>query len=169
MMHCPCGTKKDYSECCGAYIEGTKVPPSPEALMRSRYTAFSSSNMDYIASTMKGTAAKDFDPVDAGSWSKKAKWLGLNIVNASPLQDNGTKGYVEFIANFRLEGREQRIHEVSEFKLQDGRWYYIDGQLVSPPTQHRSQAKIGRNDPCSCGSGKKYKKCCGVGDAGDIS
>jgi preprotein translocase subunit SecA len=31
-------------------------------------------------------------------------------------------------------------------------------------------AKVGRNDPCPCGSGKKYKKCCGaVGSAGDDS
>jgi preprotein translocase subunit SecA len=31
------------------------------------------------------------------------------------------------------------------------------------PTQRRTGEKVGRNDPCPCGSGKKYKKCCGAG------
>jgi len=33
---------------------------------------------------------------------------------------------------------------------------------ASPPTVHRSDDKVGRNDPCPCGSGKKYKKCHGA-------
>lgn len=160
MINCPCGTKNDYAECCGSYISGVKNPPNPEALMRSRYTAFSKGDMDYIAATMRGPAAEDFDPLDARSWAQKAQWLGLNVVNVTPLEDKGTKGFVEFIANFKLDDREQRIHEIGEFHLKEGRWYYFDGKLVSQPTHHRATSKVGRNDACPCGSGKKFKKCC---------
>jgi SEC-C motif-containing protein len=50
---------------------------------------------------------------------------------------------------------------VSRFLKQDGEWYFVDGQLVAPKTEKRNQPKVGRNDPCPCGSAKKYKKCCG--------
>ena len=32
---------------------------------------------------------------------------------------------------------------------------------AAPLTQVRNEVKIGRNEPCTCGSGKKYKHCCG--------
>jgi SEC-C motif-containing protein len=51
-------------------------------------------------------------------------------------------------------------HERSEFKKRDGQWYFMDGKLVQEPV--RAADKVGRNDPCPCGSGKKYKKCCGA-------
>jgi len=35
------------------------------------------------------------------------------------------------------------------------------GEMAKPRTVHREHRKVGRNDPCVCGSGKKYKKCCG--------
>lgn len=35
------------------------------------------------------------------------------------------------------------------------------GDVVQVKTVRREEPKIGRNDPCPCGSGKKYKKCCG--------
>ena len=33
-------------------------------------------------------------------------------------------------------------------------------RLLNPPTPIRSKPKVGRNDPCPCGSGLKFKKCC---------
>jgi len=38
-----------------------------------------------------------------------------------------------------------------------------DEPALPPPVEpiHREEREIGRNDPCPCGSGKKYKKCCG--------
>jgi uncharacterized protein YecA (UPF0149 family) len=35
-------------------------------------------------------------------------------------------------------------------------------KLLNPRTPLRNPVKVGRNDPCPCGSGLKYKKCCGV-------
>ena len=71
------------------------------------------------------------------------------------------QGVVEFIATFKEKGVTRRHHEKSRFEKQDGRWYFVDGELVLAKTQVNEGPKVGRNDPCPCGSGKKYKKCCG--------
>ncbi|MDZ7637918.1 MAG: SEC-C metal-binding domain-containing protein [Bryobacterales bacterium] len=36
------------------------------------------------------------------------------------------------------------------------------GEGDAPKSVKRAEPKVGRNDPCPCGSGKKYKKCCGA-------
>ncbi len=156
---CPCGSNKSYARCCGPLITGKRIADCPEALMRSRYSAFTQANMDYITATMKGKVSSDFDPVSAKQWAEQAQWLGLEVVAAPPVAENGTVGFVEFIARYQLQGQDQSIHEVSEFHLEDGRWYYVDGKFRKPLVP--LSQKTGRNDPCSCGSGKKYKKCCG--------
>jgi SEC-C motif-containing protein len=69
---------------------------------------------------------------------------------------------VEFIASFREEGQLHRHHEVARFLRDQDRWYYMDGAAPKPQTLRHEQPKVGRNDPCPCGSGKKYKKCCGA-------
>lgn len=162
MKNCFCGSNKEYSACCGLYIEGKKHAPTPEALMRSRYSAFTQGNMDYIVATMRGKAGKDFDAASAKTWANESEWLGLTIAQAPPIPEGDTKGFVEFIARYRLKGQEQQIHELSEFQLENGRWYYVDGKFLdTDDSQQRKTIKTGRNDPCVCGSGKKYKKCCG--------
>ena len=83
---------------------------------------------------------------------------GLEIVAAKGGPDD-SEGQVEFIARFREKGVKKAHHELAEFKKEAGRWYFTDGK--SAPQRPLVSAKVGRNDPCSCGSGKKYKKCCG--------
>jgi uncharacterized protein YecA (UPF0149 family) len=39
---------------------------------------------------------------------------------------------------------------------------FVGGQSSLPKAPVLAKAKAGRNDPCPCGSGKKYKKCCGA-------
>lgn len=129
MTVCPCGSQKIYSACCGLYIDNAVLPPTPEALMRSRYTAYSQANIDYIAQTMKGRAAQGFNISNALQWAQQVQWLRLEVIKVSPLTNSGKLGHVEFIAHFRLQGKAQRIHEVSEFHLENGRWYYVDGKL----------------------------------------
>ena len=127
MELCPCGSNKNYLNCCGSFIEGADSPPTPEALMRSRYTAYTQANIGYIIKTMKGKAAKRFDASSALAWAKKSKWLSLTIVTAKPVAENDKKGIVEFIAHYVLNGKQQSIHEVSEFHCQKGVWYYFNG------------------------------------------
>src|SRR5689334_23231065 len=143
MQLCPCGTNQSYSDCCGAFISGSKSAPTPEALMRSRYTAYSHLNMGYIANTMKSPAADGFDLDATKQWAEKIKWTQLKIINTETILPKGT---VEFMAHYEIDHQKSILYEVSEFRFEEGRWYYING----------FQPKIGRNDMCPCGSGKKY-------------
>jgi len=124
---CPCGSGKAYLNCCGAYIDGIAVPETPEALMRSRYTAYTLQQVDYIEKTMRGKAAQHFDKQGAYQWSKQAQWLGLEVIDS---KTDGQKGRVEFIARFMINDQEQIIHELSEFKCFNGSWYYTDGKHI---------------------------------------
>lgn len=155
MQICPCGTQKDYAECCGVFIEGQKKPLTPEALMRSRYSAYTQANIDYILRTMKSPAADRFDAKSAENWAKRVEWLKLEVKVAFMQRE---KGFVEFIAYFKEEGKIHTLQEVSEFHLENDEWYYVDGK--HPVDAVSTALRAGRNDQCPCGSGKKYKKCC---------
>jgi SEC-C motif-containing protein len=157
---CPCGSNQTYAKCCESFLLGKSFPSTPEALMRSRYSAFTFSNIDYISQTMTGVALKNFNADNAKAWAKKIKWLGLKVVHSSPIENN--HGTVEFIVDYILDGRRQTLHEISEFQHENDRWYYVDGAPGDNVNALEQSEKIGRNDPCPCGSGDKYKKCCGV-------
>ena len=146
-VQCPCGLKASYHDCCGRFIEGDQLPETAEQLMRSRYTAYSQANVDYIAKTMRGAALKDFNPEQAKAWAEQVQWLGLTVTDR---QSQGDCATVTFIARCFMGDQRQNIIEKSEFQKIEDRWYYFDGE----------QPKFGRNDDCPCGSGKKYKKCC---------
>jgi SEC-C motif-containing protein len=151
MAKCPCNSGKSYNECCSPLIEGKRDAATPEELMRSRYTAFVQVNIDYIEETMQGAALKIFNKQATMDWAEKVEWLGLTIIDASQLAPDAKIGLVEFVAKYKVQNKQQCMHEISKFCKKDNRWFYVDGK----------QIKIGRNDPCPCGSGKKYKKCCG--------
>jgi len=152
---CPCGSGKSYSQCCEPFHQGASKPDTPEKLMRSRYAAYVVGNIDYIAETNDPETGGDFDREAAEAWSKQSEWLGLEVVAAAGNE-------VEFKAKFKSNGQELTHHEVSLFRFdqKQSRWFYTDGKEVREPMKN-TEPKVGRNDPCSCGSGKKFKKCCG--------
>lgn len=157
MQDCPCGSGKTLDHCCDMFISGQQLPTTPEELMRSRYTAYTQANVEYIAKTMKAPANKDFNPDYTRDWSKRLTWLKLEIVKASMENEIG---YVEFLAHFSENNKRFVMHEISEFHRENDQWYYVDGkEPEKKPTF--AATKIARNDPCPCGSSKKYKKCCG--------
>ncbi len=158
MEKCPCHSGKQYNECCGPFIEGKSLPQTPEQLMRSRYSAYTVFNIDYIGRTMRGPALKDFNKRETENWARQIEWQGLEILKTG-MKDHD--GFVEFIANYSNSGTAEQIHELSEFHRKDGKWYYIDGKDPSRSTMPAQHNKQGRNDSCACGSGKKFKKCCG--------
>ncbi|HCG78923.1 MULTISPECIES: YchJ family protein [Thalassolituus] len=143
---CPCNSGKDYRVCCGLYHEG-EVAPTPTALMRSRYSAFALENADYLLATWH----KDYRPQTL-EFAADTRWTGLDILEEGSDGDTGT---VHFIATFNEDGEWLLLEEKSRFERLGGRWYYLAGE-----TDFRSP-DVGRNDPCLCGSGKKWKKCCG--------
>ncbi|KTD07039.1 YchJ family protein [Legionella jamestowniensis] len=157
MNPCPCGSTKDYLLCCGRYINGAATPTTPEALMRSRYTAYSQANIDYIQKTMLGGPLAGFDAVDAKNWAARITWLGLKIIKAYQDESNPNKGYVEFIARFRENNQPQVLHELSQFESVNGLWFYTAGLK---PEKLTLKSKVSRNTLCPCGSQKKFKNCC---------
>ncbi len=172
---CPCGSLKQYEECCGPLISGSKMPETAEQLMRSRYTAFVRAEINYIRKTLSPEGAKDFDEAGARTWATESKWKGLKILSTEQGTASDTKGVVEFVATYEHDGHVLEHHEVSKFrKTAKGQWLYVDGDAhvheegqghhhhAAPVTVVRESPKIGRNDPCPCGSGKKYKKCHGI-------
>lgn len=160
MDTCPCGSKKGYDQCCGPYIEGKMAAPTAEALMRSRYSAYVVKNVEYIESTHSLEERDDLSIEETRKWAEESTWLGLEIVSTQKGSETDDTGVVEFIASYAQRGSRHEHHETSNFHKVDGKWYYKDGTLKNT-TVVRHEAKVGRNDPCPCGSGKKFKKCCG--------
>lgn len=163
---CPCGSSSVYQECCGALHTGAVLPSTPEALMRSRYSAFVTGHIDYLKETLRPDCRHDFDHDQTRQWAESSHWEGLSVLSLtydppSADADTADEGYVEFIARFKTEAGEACLHhETGHFAKHEGCWYYVDG--ISGPRPIRTTHKAGRNDPCPCGSGKKFKKCCAV-------
>lgn len=166
-MKCPCGSGTDFKDCCDPYLKGEKLPPTAEELMRSRYSAFSRGDVDYLKKTLAPESRSDFDENSVRDWATKSKWLGLEIKRTEGGQAGDTTGVVEFIARYAVNGQSFDHHELSQFRKDSdtGQWYFVDGEMVElaeRATVVREAPKVGRNDPCPCGSGKKFKKCCGA-------
>jgi SEC-C motif-containing protein len=162
MTDCPCGSGQSLEACCHPYISGQSVAPNPEAVMRSRYTAFAIGNIPYLNDTLAADQRHDFNAIETEKWAKESKWLGLEIHGTEGGAEGDDAGTVDFTAHYRFQGKLHAHHEVSTFRREGGRWFYVDGDVGPRPVVQRVAVKIGRNDPCTCGSGKKYKKCCGA-------
>lgn len=156
MTACPCQSGQFFEACCGPILNGAPAPTAL-ALMRSRYTAYARSDVAHLARTLAPEHRTDFDMADVSAGMRETQWLGLEILDTVDGGENDSTGTVEFVACFQAQGRIQSLHEHSRFRRDtDGRWVYVDGETDMQPVK-----KPGRNDPCPCGSGKKFKQCCG--------
>jgi len=162
MNTCPCGTGLAYEACCGPILEGTGNASSAEQLMRSRYTAYAKKNIGYLYSSLHPDHRKDYDEKSTRQWAERSQWHSLEILDTSGGGEADTEGTVEFIATFTEGGARREHHELARFQKDDDRWYFVDGSPIAPKTVVRKEPKVGRNDPCTCGSGRKFKKCCGA-------
>lgn len=118
---CPCGGK-DYAACCGRFVEGGAPAPAADLLMRSRYTAYVLRNEAYLKATWHATTR----PAEPVAQDDGTRWLGLEVRRHVPDGDSAT---VEFVARYRIGGRAHRLHEISRFVREDGRWFYVDGSF----------------------------------------
>ncbi|MBW9256183.1 MAG: YchJ family protein [Candidatus Thiodiazotropha sp. (ex. Lucinisca nassula)] len=162
MAECYCGSGVDFDACCGPILEGKAEAETAEALMRARYCAFVVNNPEFLHQSLHPDHRHDHDVNATRRWAESSEWLKLEVVDSSAGGADDEQGSVEFIATYKEQGMIRPHHEISRFSKQDGNWYFVDGELVAPQTEVRKQPKVGRNDPCPCGSGKKYKKCCGA-------
>lgn len=122
---CPCGTGQPYMACCGPFHAGEAEAPTPEALMRSRYSAYALGLADYLLATWHPATAPgelDLPPI---------KWVGLEVLQAEAA---GDAGVVQFTARYKQQGRAGALHETSRFARVDGRWRYIDGVVADDGT-----------------------------------
>ena len=161
---CPCrrmaAEPLTYEACCKPILDDGALAPTAESLMRARYSAFAFGRVDFLHDSLAPGARHDFDRKAIGQWSRSADWLGLEI-NGTEAGANDDTGFVSFTAHYVLDGKRQAHRERSLFRREAGHWYFVEeANLKSAPVVKGAQP--GRNDPCPCGSGKKYKKCHGA-------
>ncbi len=155
---CPCQSGQEFNQCCEVFLKGTQKPETAEKLLRSRYTAFVLGNVDYIMTTHHTKTIGEIDRNGIEEWSRSATWHGLEIKSIEQGTAKDDEGTIEFVARYTQEGRTYNHHEFSLFKKDNGEWKFYDIKKNQPV---KTENRIGRNDPCICGSGKKYKKCHG--------
>lgn len=161
-MNCPCGAAADYAACCEPIIKGTRPAVTAEELMRARYTAYTQVELDFIQESLHPDARGDSDPAGARDWAENSTWHGLEVLNTEAGGPGDDAGKVEFIASYTYDGQDKQYREVAEFERVEGRWYFRGGRPAIKQPIVRDEPKIGRNDACPCGSGRKYKRCCGA-------
>jgi len=160
MEQCPCGTGLAYTDCCEPIIKGQRPAETAEALMRARYSAYVKVETDFIFESTHAKHRDGYDHIGTKEWAENAEWQGLEIIAATDGGSADTTGEVEFIARFSEKGEPRVHHELGLFKKENETWFFTDGKAVTKKPVVRSAPKIGRNDPCICGSGQKFKKCC---------
>ncbi len=156
---CLCGSGKHYTACCEPFILHKALPPTAEALMRSRFVAYAQKNEAYLLSSWDDNSKKKPASIDFAK-EGELSWTGLDIVQCKKGGEKDKKGIVEFKACYELDGEAHTLHEISRFIKKDNRWFYLDG-LVKSVARANQQVNEGKNRPCPCGSGKKFKRCCG--------
>lgn len=127
-VDCPCGRRDakgralTYAGCCGGYLDHDTPAPDAESLMRSRYSAFVLGRVGYLEASWHASTRPSGLTLEPGQ-----KWLGLEVKRHRVVDTDHAE--VEFVARSRLEGRGIRLHETSRFVREDGRWFYVDGDL----------------------------------------
>ncbi|MEW6648072.1 MAG: YchJ family protein [Pseudomonadota bacterium] len=130
IAQCPCGSGKPYAQCCAPWHDGTAAPTA-EALMRSRYAAFVLEKVDYLLATWHPSTRPAELVLDA-----QLRWLGLEVRHSRG-GSGDDEGEVEFVARCKLHGKAGRLHEVSRFVCEEGRWYYVDGVMQEGKSRRR--------------------------------
>ncbi|UJF18674.1 SEC-C domain-containing protein [Vibrio sp. SS-MA-C1-2] len=159
---CYCGQPQTYQQCCQPIHENPKLALRPEQLMRARYSAHLTDNVDFIINT--------YHPSCYASGYRQSiidtialKWMRLEVIDSSDIELDEQQqplvheAFVEFKAYYLEHEYLSCLHENSRFLFQDQQWFYIDGVYPSSEAQVK---KVHRNDLCPCLSGKKFKKCC---------
>jgi SEC-C motif-containing protein len=141
-------------------IAGERLAATAEQLMRSRYSAYVRKEIPWIHDSLHPEQRSDYDEKSTRDWAERAEWHGLQIHETAGGGPGDEEGTVEFTAVFSEKGERQEHRELATFRKQEGAWYFESGK--APPVRQyvRESPKVGRNDPCPCGSGKKHKKCC---------
>ncbi|MDL2210190.1 YchJ family protein [Desulfovibrio sp. OttesenSCG-928-O18] len=161
MSLCPCGSGAKLADCCDPVIQGTKPAATAEALMRARYTAHAVGAFDFLETSVHSSAREAVDTKKMRQFAEAVTWQGMEVHATEAGGEKDDEGRVAFTARYSVNGVDQELREDASFVREDGEWRYLDGNVHGHTPYRREAPKVGRNDPCPCGSGKKYKKCCG--------
>lgn len=160
MSSCSCGSDSDWDACCGSIIDGKNPALTAEALMRARYSAHVNKQYEFLKTSSHPEFREEIDSDEIEEWSSSLKWEGLQVHSTDQGGIDDATGQVRFSAFYTQNGHAQEMREDAFFRKEDGVWYYVEGSTYGQDSVRRLEPKIGRNDVCPCGSGKKYKKCC---------
>jgi SEC-C motif domain protein len=124
LENCHCCSQKSFQDCCKPFIDGDQKPLTCLQLMRSRYSAYVIQNADYLLSTTHLSKRNNYSKSEILDWATTNQWQKLEIINSSETT-------VEFKANYLDFSKKPSVHhELSVFKLESGRWFYVDGSYI---------------------------------------
>jgi len=153
---CPCGSGLDFSVCCEPIITGQRKAATAEQLMRARFTAHVANANEFLHYSYLPSSKH---PYIEETGTAPLPWTRL-VIHAHEPEVKPDVSNVEFTAYFKADnGAEGLMQEKSEFHRINGNWIFAR-TLRQGPAPIKTAVKAGRNDPCPCGSGKKYKQCC---------
>lgn len=124
---CPCGSGLLFIDCCEPIISGKKDAITAQELMRSRYTAFTQANANYLMRSHSAKTRPIKERKSIEKWAKSVNWMGLTIIQTQAGEANDEVGYVEFKALYLENGQPHQIHEKSLFRRENGKWVYVSG------------------------------------------
>ncbi|MEO6867252.1 MAG: YchJ family metal-binding protein, partial [Gaiellales bacterium] len=156
MEPCHCGSGQTFSECCQPVIQRERVAATAEELMRSRYSAFATGDVDWIMDSHHADTVDEIDREQVEEWSGGSEWLGLRIRSTEAGGADDDEGSVTFRARYRAQGQQVDHTEIAHFEREGGEWRFhsvleeADQPDLVPVGPSSS---VGRNDPCPCGSG----------------
>lgn len=156
---CPCGSGRTFAACCEPILRQQRPAATAEELMRSRFTAHAIRDHAHLHRTFLATARLPYRPETEGD-AEALAWTRLVVHAHETTAAKPDSAFVDFSAFYQDDGIEHVIHEKSEFQRIDGEWFYTRAVRSGPAPIKAAHPKVGRNDPCPCGSGKKYKQCC---------
>ena len=157
---CYCDSGRAFAVCCEPLLLGRQTAETAQELMRSRYSAYATVATGYLLKTTHPSVRKNYSAQNIEDWARSSAWQKLEILSRTRGGKEDARGEVEFKAFYKdPKGTIIVHHELSEFVREGDQWYYLKG--IINPTSKNTVAKTQRNDPCPCGSGLKFKKCCG--------
>jgi SEC-C motif-containing protein len=153
---CPCGSDRVFSLCCEPLLRGIRNADDARQLMRSRYSAFATGALDYLERTHHPSRRSATERAELQAQAGTLQWLALQICDSVAGNAGEPEGEVEFKAYFRAANDLRCLHERSRFVFENDQWFYVDAVFCDD-----RRVAPGRNEPCFCGSERKFKQCHG--------
>ncbi len=152
MDPCHCGSGRAFTDCCKSIIDRERSAATAEELMRSRYCAFVTGDIDWIMDSHHPDTVGEIDRDEVAEWSRASDWMGLKIRATEDGGPEDAEGIVDFRARYKVQGRMVDHVERAHFERDNGEWRFhsvVEEEDRQPELVPVGQASdVGRNDPC---------------------